>query len=248
MPKGRVVIGCVVALLLSFSFAIGQDKNDDKQKEEEAKEKIAEFRKVLKGAKTDMEVSAAISALGEVKHSKILKELIKYVTSNNATVRKIAIDCVGEYKNDKTAAGTLLDLISLYKKEKDVIVAVLDALGKVAYEPSAAAINRLIADKDTDAAVAAVGALGNIRSRSSIEPLVSLLKEVDLAIIDADPNNPKRDLALEEVNRQRQERKSRLAGPIKSTLQSITKQSFDKAKDWEDWWRKNSSTFKVENK
>jgi len=66
------------ALILA-AVAAAQD-DDAKKKDEEAKAKIADFKKELKGAKTEKDITRALEGLGELQHPKVLSELKGYLS------------------------------------------------------------------------------------------------------------------------------------------------------------------------
>ena len=100
----------VIAALVLGSGALAQDKkDDDKQKEEQAKDKIAEFKKELKTCKRTTDVAAAVRSLGNgMQHPKILAEL-KALLGKEPDIAESAAEQIGKYKKDKDAAEALLN-------------------------------------------------------------------------------------------------------------------------------------------
>src|SRR5574342_1197902 len=94
-----------IALILAASVTAQDD--DDKKKDEEAKAKIADFKKELKTAKTDKDVARAIEGLGALQHPRVLAELKPYLSKGGESA-VMAAEQLGKYKKDKDAGETLV--------------------------------------------------------------------------------------------------------------------------------------------
>lgn len=266
----KIALFFIICLLISNAYPQdnkGVDKkpvqnNNDMASDEDAKKAIDEFEKQLKKPKiTEDDIVLAVNILGNTKHPKVLdklKEKAKYYKSTN----KEKIACargIAKYTNDKTAAGYLYEIFdSNYgkKETKDVDVAALRALGSIAYEPSGKQLIKVIYDEDDDISVAAVEASGEIRSATSIDPLIHLLKNCEevlaniqkqqiLAAYKSAKNPPPSSGTITKENLE-QQRAQKLQPVIGKALNIITKQTFATGKDWDNWWANNKSTFKVQ--
>ena len=98
-------------------------------------------------------------------------------------------------------------------------------------------------------AQSAIEAAGMLGSRTSISPLISLLKELDS--IQDDPNTPGGPPmpgpgvpAGGGGNNEQLQRKRQLLSVVQQALKDITDERFNKPRDWEKWWQKNAKKFK----
>ena len=125
----RSAVTILAGLVLS-AFATAQDsKEEAKKKEDEAKAKIAEFKKELKTAKTDADRAKILEMLGDVKHPKVLEELKSYLKLSTE-VAIAAAEQIGKYSKDKDAAETLMATAAA-RRDKDAIVKCIRYAGDV---------------------------------------------------------------------------------------------------------------------
>ena len=235
-------------LVIALACMLGAWTQDDKQKEDEAKAKVAEFNKQLRTCKTDTDVANALRALGSMQHPKILAELKKWLTKPSMEISIGAAEQIGRYKNDKDAAETLLG--GTNRKEKDVVVKCLRYAGDVGYKGVTAKVAGFFKHREVDVAKEAVDTCGSLKSRDAIEPLIGLLKELDA--IKEDKNQPGSGPdfvpggvpAGAGVADDQAARKQQLTGAVLTALNRITGQSYQALKDWMGWWSKNKATFK----
>lgn len=230
----------MLALLLSL-FAVASEED----------EAIARFKKEYSTPKVE-DRAAAVKSLGATKGEKILKVLADLLGRDEAAVRIEAADALGGFDGYATKASAYL-LASLGgNREETVQAALLEAVGRLKEESSAPVVNKWIDVKDNRVAKAAVEATGLIRSASSIEPLIDLLKKLEklgrLSKSSANqaggPSIP--GSARNDSNKEARERMKALQPPTIKALQSITKQGLKVPEDWDEWWKKNRATFKVE--
>src|SRR5688572_19896232 len=93
--------------LILAAAAFAQSEDDKKKKDEEAKAKIVEFKKELKGAKTDKDVARAIENLGDLQHPRVLSEMKPFLSKGGESA-VVAAEMLGKYKKDKEAGETLV--------------------------------------------------------------------------------------------------------------------------------------------
>src|SRR5215204_2225980 len=93
--------------LLLAATALAQD-DDAKKKDEEAKAKVADFKKSLKGVKTEKDIVRALEDLGSLQHPRVLAELRGYL-GRGAEEVATAAEQISKYKKDKEAAETLMN-------------------------------------------------------------------------------------------------------------------------------------------
>jgi HEAT repeat protein len=137
-----------------------------------------------------------------------------------------------------------------------VAVTILEELGLLQEEAIAPEVEKHFVKTDPlDIQKAAVMAAGKIRSASSIDPLIKLLKELEL---EAQQNGGRgagkmKGLggkggggAVKNGNAADRDRASELLPSVRGSLGSITKANCQDAKEWEAWWNEHKASFKVE--
>ena len=144
------------------------------------------------------------------------------------------------------------------KKQSAVRIEILRALGDLRYKPAAIGICRMIEEKDVWVAKAAIDASSKVRAGEPIPALIKALHRIEGKEGDAEISvNPLEDV-LEGVDAgslfkpdarepKRPSTRQLLKDPILGSLRKLTGQGFTAAKDWDGWWQKNKSTFRVQD-
>ena len=247
----RSAVTILAGLVLS-AFATAQDpKEEAKKKEDEAKAKIAEFKKELKGAKTDADRAKTLEMLGDVKHPKVLEELKNYLKLSTE-VAIAAAEQIGKYSKDKDAAETLMATAAA-RRDKDAIVKCIRYAGDVGVRTIVPKLVGFFKHKEADVAREAVDSCAKLRAGASIDPLLGLWRELD-GIKDEKDNgglnggigglgaggitgtNP-----IEDGNKKR---KQDLTPAVESALGKITGENFKTLREANDWWRKFKGSWK----
>jgi len=228
--------------------------DEKKQKEEEAKAKIAEFRKELKKCKTAGDICLAIQTLGSVQHLKILDELRIWLFRPEPEICAAAAEQIGKYTKDRVAAELLM-AAAKSRKDPDGIISCLRFAGDIGYRPIAPQFVPYFRHKNLGVAKEAVDSLGKLGSASSIEPLIKLARElegvpegqwgggVNLPLAGPAGNlpgggwegSPQNDMLT---------RKRELLEPVHRALSNITGERWKTHNEWLAWWQKNRATFK----
>ena len=242
----------VIALMLAASVTAQDD--DAKKKDEEAKAKIADFKKELKTAKSDKDVARAIEGLGALQHPKVLVELKSYLTKS-VDIAIAAAEQIAKYKKDKDAAEALMAASG--SRDKDVSVKSIRYAGDIEYKGIVPKLVNLFRHKEVDIAKEAVDSCAKIRSKDSIDPLLKLWTELDG--IKEDKSNSGGTGGLgglggggitgtggvgQSYQDEQLKRKRDLTPAVESALRKITGEDFKDLRAANDWWRKNKGTFK----
>jgi hypothetical protein len=242
-----------IACILAVSVAAQDDaKQDAKQKDEEAKAKIAEFKKELKGAKTDKDVVRAIETLGALQHPKVLDELKSYL-GTTADISAAAAEQISKYKKDKVAAETLM--AGSNSRDTATAVKCIRYAGDTEYKGIVPKLANLFRHKEVDVAKEAVDSCAKIRSKDAIDPLLNLWRELDG--IREEKNNNNGGLGGfggggitgtggvgQSYQDEQLKRKRDLTPAVESAIKKITNEDFKDIRAANDWWRKNKGTFK----
>jgi hypothetical protein len=242
-----------IALVLA-SAALAQD-DDAKKKEADAKAKIADFKKALRGSKSEKDMVRAIEDLGELQHPKILAELRSHLGRTTDIVVAVA-EQIAKYKKDKEAAEILINAAGA-RKDKDSIVKCLRYAGDIEFKGIVPKLTGYFRNKEVDIARESVDSCAKLKSKDAIEPLLNLWKELD-AIKEEKAG---KDGGLggvgglgggitgtggvgASVQEEQLKRKRDLTPAVESALNKISGEDFKDLRAANDWWRRARSTFK----
>jgi len=241
-----------IGLLLAAS-ALAQD-DDAKKKDEEAKAKVADFKKSLKGLKTEKDIVRALEDLGSLQHPRVLAELKNYL-GRSADEVAAAAEQIAKYKKDKEAAETLMTAAGA-RRDKDSIVKCLRYAGDVEFKGIVAKLTGYFRSKEVDVARESVDSCAKLKSKDAIEPLLNLWKELD----GIKEEKAGKDGGLggglggggltgtggvgASMQEEQVKRKRDLTPAVESALNKISGEDFKDLRAANDWWRKAKSTFK----
>jgi hypothetical protein len=241
-----------IGLLLAASL-LAQD-DDAKKKDEEAKAKVAEFKKSLKGVKTEKDIARALEDLGSLQHPRVLAELKNYL-GRSADEVAAAAEQIAKYKKDKEAAETLMTAAGA-RRDKDSIVKCLRYAGDVEFKGIVAKLTGYFRSKEVDVARESVDSCAKLKSRDAIDPLLNLWKELD----GIKEEKAGKDGGLggglggggltgtggvgASMQEEQRKRKRDLTPAVESALTKISGEDFKDRRAANDWWRKAKSTFK----
>jgi len=238
------------AIWLILAAAAVAQNEDDKKKDEEAKAKIAEFKKELKTAKGDKDVARAIEGLGELQHPRVMTELKPFL-SKGGEAGATAAEQISKYKKDKDAGETLVSAANA-TKEKDMVVKFIRYAGDTEYKGLVSKFVNLFRHKDVDAAKEAVDSCAKLKTKDAIDPLLNLWKEMEA--IKEETKSGKNDTGLgglgagigvgASMQDEQLKRKRELTPAVETALKKITGEDFKDLRAANDWWRKNKGTFK----
>jgi hypothetical protein len=244
-----------LALCLVLSTVAMAQDDDAKKKDEEAKAKIAEFKKSLKGAKSDKDIIRCIEDLGALQHPKVMAELKNYL-GRTADEAVAAAEQIAKYKKEKDAAETLMNAAGA-RKDKDSIVKCLRYAGDVEFKGIVSKLTGYFRSKEVDVAKESVDSCAKLKTRDAIEPLLNLWKELD-AIKEEKAG---KDGGVGGVGglgggitgtggvgasmqEEQLKRKRDLTPAVESALNKISGEDFKDLRAANDWWRKARATFK----
>ena len=221
-----------------IAFVILTGLLDDK----EADEAVRAFRAAMKSTEVSARV-AAVSELGKCRHEKVLKVLATCLIIDEKEVRIQAADALGQFNVRKPqVCGLLSDALEMNRRSPEVESAILKALKELGEEGALGPAYRYMDDKNSKVAEAAIGILGVVRYKASIEPLLKLMKKLIHSGEGYNSGDGSLDVPEDEQLRQRARQ---LQAAACKALQSITGEKWSTSEDWESWWKKNAATFKV---
>ncbi len=241
------------ALVFLAPLAAWAQAVDDKA----AEEALEKFKAEYKGAASDR--ASAVNALAQVQHDKTLAKLGNILMGDpEASVRIAAAKGMGAWKENKTKASVMLmNGLGANARVTEVRVEIFQALGDLEDPAALPTAHRTFEDKDQKAAKASIECTGQIRSRDSIQPLISYLKELERKRGNGGNNGggwggnvPGNVPGVGGWgggggDDPQTRRANDLIPAINKALQSITLEKYANPKDWETWWKRNEATFKV---
>ncbi len=249
------VKAAVAGLLLAVAAQDAPNPDEKKQKDEEARAKVDEFKAELKKAKMSGDICFALQNLGGVQHPRILSELQKWLARPEPDICGAAADQIAKYQKDRIAAEMLM-MAAKGRRDRDSnepMIRCLRSAGDVGYRPIARQFVSYFRHKDVYVAKEAVDSLGKLKSKDGIDPLLTLARELDA--IREDQGQPG-GVSLPGVggpalpggagNQQNDDlmRKNTLLPAVLRALSDITGENKKDSKEWDQWWRKERSKFK----
>lgn len=197
---------------------------------------------------------SAVTELSKTPHEKVLVKLSALLGIDEPDVRIAAAKGLAEQEeNKKKASLALAGAISPNLTLIPVAVAILEQLGVLKEELIAPEVEKYFAKSyPLDVQKAAITASGKIRSVTSIEPLIKLLKELEL---EAQKNNNVGGRvkggakgaggkgAAKNGNQEDRDRAMELTPAVRAALTAITGASCPDAKDWSAWWDEHKAGF-----
>lgn len=250
-----------LALALLVAAPVGaQDAKDEDAAEERAKERLKVFKEGLRKCREASDFVNALSGLGSEPHPLILAELKLWLAKPAPEVRMAASEEIAKFKKDEKAARTL---VSAARAERalEVIVRHLRSIGRLGSKKVAKDLVPIFDHKETAVAKEAIDSSGILKSRDSIEPLISLIAELELQkdktpkggyvpdgpLNDNDPSRRVGGTGTLNRDEEKRQRIDTLLPAAVAAMKHITgERSLNTAKEWKTWWAKNKPFFKDE--
>jgi len=211
-----------------------------------------------KAGKSERDLAEAVRGLGRAPHSKTMLVLAQVLLGDGSgqetpDVRIAAAETIGaSYKAVPNSWKPLATVAGIRdKKIAEVRISSVKAMGQLAAPPSLRALQNFVDDKPFEMAKEAVDALAKIPDRSSVPLLIKLLREVERVVEDEIvPGLPFHGVGIggvviDDARIEQIERRKVLYNPTLDTLKALTGQEFISFKDYQKWWSKNASSFKV---
>jgi len=235
-----------ISLALAFAAFLGADQ--------ETEDALKAFDKGYRNPDAHAR-AGAVAELARTQNLAIMAKLSDLLMSDEPPVRIAAAKGLGDFKENKPkAAAVLISALGAEGKEFDVVAAVLTSLGTLGDPSGLPTIHHYFSSKeskDADHLVpkSAILGAGLARSRDSIDPLMELLKELEKAAgTTANDKNAKtsgvKGIPGGGANPQKDRAKALIPSIIKA-MQSITREKWATAKEWEIWWGKHKDSFAV---
>lgn len=228
---------------------------DPASKDSSAAEALEKFKTAYK-SKEASDRAIAVAELAKTPHEKVYARLAALLAVDDVTVRIAAARGLGTATGEhrKKASAALSKAFGPNAGEPFASAALVDALESIQGGLGVAVAKANLRSTDPATSRAAIEAMGQVRDKSFVSPLIDHARFLEAASREAtnvgpngrtvtggglpgvggpvgDPDAPKR---------------ARLLVPlIHRSLASITRQDFRTVADWQEWWRKNEADFSV---
>jgi lysophospholipase L1-like esterase len=201
--------------------------------EKKVKGALAAFKKAMGAAKSIGGRVAAVQALAAAgRDPKILAELARQ-GSRAESVRIAAMEGMAKYRRDPAAAKALLAWLPRHGRSVSMLTRTLDALRGVGHASAVPALARLVPERETRVAAAAIRALGETNAAAAVPPLLAHWAALEKDAAKSGDKKAAAEARLKEVE-----------PALKEALQTLTGQAFEKAADAASWWAGNRRTFR----
>lgn len=216
-----------------------------------------------KGA-TEAERAQAVQKLAETKHEETSKVLAKVLGCGQDTVAVEAAKGLSTFTDVKGVAARVAPWLSdpLLFPKPAVRVEIVKCLAALKDPAALPTLHRVLRDRDLNVAKEIVGALKILRHRDSVPVMIDYLKICERAPsgtieIPIDIPKPKQDELDKDqlptmvfwirvdADAYARMRKELLHEPLLDALRTITKQKWETARGWSEWWGSAGPTFKV---
>lgn len=262
-----------VSLVHAPRVTLAQAQGDSKEKEQEAKAKIAEFKKAVSKAKKPDEIIDALKILEDCIHPKAMKECAAYLGHADPGVQMTAADNLGKYRGVKEAADELIKALGnesrKLKKNKqnkdeghEVAVHFCKTIAKIGVKASAAGLHPYFKHRQNLTFTAEViKAAGFLKNLDTVDQLLALSRELDTYQQELDSTGTGSAIGPQlpglpnqgNLGTADRSEKSRLINTLRpavnEALQRITGQAAKKStRDWETWWNANKEKLRKAEK
>jgi HEAT repeat protein len=214
-----------------------------------------------RGAHDDERIMA-VRTLAQYHHERVVAVLAPLLTEASIPVRVMTARELGKFVGVDGAARELLSALrspaNAGRKETPVRIEALRGLGALKYAAASGDLVKLVEDRDVWVAKAAIDASGRIRSPEAMTPLIRALRRIESRSGDAEaslnpldelfPEMPTAATLLRPDARQTAKRPSEreaLKDPLLAALQEITREHWESAREWDTWWTKRKSNFRL---
>jgi hypothetical protein len=242
----------MMVLLLALSLL----QADPPPKETSVNEVLEKFKKAYK-AKDASDRAIAVQELAKTPHEKTYAMLAKLLVVDDMTVRIAAAKGMSTADGEQRRKNVnfLSKAFPANAGEPLVSAALVESMETMQDGLGYAVCKANLRSPDPNTSRAAIEAMGQIRDKSFVGPLIEHARFLEAAAREAlnvgpngrtvtggglpyvggtagDPDAPKRAKTLVPL--------------IHKSLESITKQSFKTVAEWQEWWKRHEEDFKVQ--
>ena len=210
------------------------------------REALARFRKDYSRSANPIARATAVAELARTGNSKTLGMLAQLLVSGDPAVRVATAKAIGDnYKRENgKATRVLLATLSSNAKYPNVRIAIFEALGKLRAKPALPAVCRFFREKDYRVARAAIAAAGETRCAETLGPLKDLMGHLVRNIRRKQAGGYKGPKGGGS-EKDKLKRLNELLKEVMKAFQTITGDPWTTPQEWEVWFRRHGSSFRV---
>lgn len=214
----------------------------EKEAEQAARDRIAEFNKSIKGVKSASEIASAIRALSDTRHKLVVEKLVQLMTGpGDDTIHAAAVEAleqIGDSRCVPAMAALLQSLLPKVREHVPLCTTLCRALGKFGDVRASPALQSALNCKDVTVIKAACEACGNVKDSLVVEELIKLLKESSIPDVTVADQRGGQFGGRTIENPRKSAR-----DPARKALSDLTGQNFGAPREWQDWWQANRDTW-----
>jgi hypothetical protein len=221
--------------------------------EKEAAESLSKFNAAFKAKEVDARV-AAVEELAKIQHEKVYTKLGSLLLTDVREVRIAAAKGLGgAEEHKKKVTNYFLNGFLANAADLTVEAAIIESLEKLQTGLGRAALESYFKAADIATAKVAIETAGELRKKEYIGSLIELAKWLEQTAKEYLSAGPKakgfvgKGLPGDQgttVDSEAPKRHKALAPVIDKVLSALTGQKLSTPQEWDDWWRKNGSSFK----
>lgn len=236
----------IAPLVLAMALFLGDEK--------EAAEALSKFSSAYKAKEVDARV-AAVTELAATQHDKVYSKLGALLLIDAREVRLAAVKgLAGAADHQKKITNYLINGFLANAPDLGIEAAIIEGLDKLQAGLGRTTLEGFLHSPDIQTAKTAIETAGELRKKDYIGPLIELYKYLELKskeYLSAGPRakgyvgrgaagDPGKDLDPEAPKR------LRTLGPVlDKVLGSLTGMKFATPQEWDDWWHKNGTAFRI---
>jgi HEAT repeat protein len=229
------------AALLSVVLLL-QAAADDKAAVDEA---IKRFNKAVANPSPAAR-GAALRELAQKPHDRTLNILLKYLGADVTDVRVAAAESLGEFGDwKKVVTPSLQGGLQVNAKDSKVQVAILKTLGKLNDPLALPVIHGNFREPSVDVSKAAIAAAGAARQKESMDALLDLQRDVQKWLKNKQSGPYRKPDGQQGDENECKTRLEAIQKELIAAYQTITKEKWATANEWEIWWGKRKATFEI---
>jgi len=236
----------MVAVALMLALFQSNDKD--------AIEAISRFATAMKSKDVDARV-AAVGELARIQHEKVYLKLGTQLLGDVREVRIAAAKGLGGAEDHKKkVTGYFLNGFLANAADLGVEAAIIESLEKLQPGLGRTTLETYFKSTDVQTAKTAIETAGELRKKEYIGSLIELHKWLEARAKEYLSAGPRakgfvgKGLPGDQgttVDSEAPKRQKALAPVIDKVLGALTGQKFSTPQEWDDWWQKNGSTFKI---
>jgi hypothetical protein len=236
----------MAAIVLLLALALTDDK--------EASEALSKFNAAFKSKEVDARV-AAVAELAKTPHEKVYTKLGSLLLTDAREIRIAAAKGLGGAEDHKKKVTSyFLNGFLANAGDLSVEAAIIESMETLQAGLGRQALESYFKSPDVATAKTAIETAGELRKKDYIGLLIELDKYLETEAKKYLSAGPKakgfvgKGLPGDQgttVDSEAPKRQKALSPVIDKVLGALTGQKFSTPQEWDDWWRKNASTFKL---